>query len=454
MRDYCGYRKQYEKRRKRNRLIAILMGVVLLVVGYISVKNKNKNKPVIDNNEPAEEEQLGEEEEKKLTFHDAPWSEEDNKLVVHTIVATPTPEPVITPEPTPIPTPEPAKRPTNGGDTVIASSDVNMRLSATDKSFKIGTLYKGSIVNRVYTDGEWDLVSVDGVLVWVNTRYTNVYEQDFNYEYYDVEEYKDIVRTTSALNFRTGPSKNEKQIFMLNKKEQVVVIGKATIRNNPNEVWYIAKARGKIGFISAAYTQSIRSEIQRFAPMITDIEFEQIARCTKFTGLTDPYGNTICNINQFQLVNIIEQYQGYSLAEYNGNIGFIQNNTIKVIPDAVLACDKSEQRVYYYVNGEIAFIGRCTTGKKGSETDNGFFKPYGKSSYHDFGHDGYEAKILWMPFNGGQGFHDASWEKDSKFGDKSYTDKHGSAGCVRLPNAEAHFIYENVPKSTSVLIMD
>ena len=43
-------------------------------------------------------------------------------------------------------------------------------------------------------------------------------------------------------------------------------------------------------------------------------------------------------------------------------------------------------------------------------------------------------------------------ENASKFGDPSYTKKHGSAGCIRLPDAAAIFIYENVSVKTPVLV--
>ena len=56
--------------------------------------------------------------------------------------------------------------------------------------------------------------------------------------------------------------------------------------------------------------------------------------------------------------------------------------------------------------------------------------------------EGYASPVkFWMPFNGGIGFHDASWR--STFGGTIYK-TNGSHGCVNLPYAAAKTLYENV----------
>ena len=455
MRDYYGYRKKAQKQTFRNRVIALIMAAVLVITGWIIAKNKDKDNesanmgPQINNEQPMDpnlnvtgiENNYGGpviiEDMGATGIHaDVDWNFEQVEEVA----------------PTPIPTPMATPIPQNGGDTVIAKTDVNIRFGADVNSFKIGTLKEGSIVNRIYTDGEWDLVYVDGIIAFVNTRYTRTYEMDYNNEYYDVDVCRDIVRTTSKLYLRNGPSQNESSIDLLDKKEQLVVIGRTTDRNNPNDTWLIVKARGTIGFVCEKYTQSIRSELLALDPTLSEVAFEQIARVTKDTVLMDQYGNSIANIDKHQLVNIVEQYGNSSLVEIDGKVGFISSKALNVVKGALLAVDLSTQRVFYYVNGEIAFMDRCTTGKKSSPTEIGYFTPYGKTNTHDFGHDGYKAKILWMPFNGGQGLHDADWEDDENFGKPVWTASNGSAGCVRLRKKGATFIYENVSKSTPALV--
>ena len=440
--------ERIEKARKlRNRIIALSLTGTLALTGFVMFLNRNKtNGNVNPENIPGMTDGMNNDDNNGYVLPT------QNPGPAFTAMPTEAPTPVPTAVPTPEPTVVPTQAPMNGGDSIIATKNVNMRLSPDQDSFKMGTLYQGTVADRIYTDGTWDLVRVGDTLAYVYSSYTRTNDVDYNNEYYDIEQYEDIVYTTSSLHFRTGPSKNEKSVFMLNKNEQLVVVGKAILRNNPNDVWYVVKARGYIGFVSASYTRSIREDVLRYDPFVGNIQIREMGRVSKDTCIYDDYNNVIGYVEQFQMVSILDKNNQYALVDYNGTVGFIKTKDLKVVKGNLLAVDLSEQRVYYYVNGEVAFYGRCTTGKKSSPTEKGYFTPYGKSSYHDFGHDGYEAKILWMPFNGGQGFHDASWEADKNFGDPNWTAKHGSAGCVRLPNAVAVFVYENVSMKTPVLI--
>ena len=63
--------------------------------------------------------------------------------------------------------------------------------------------------------------------------------------------------------------------------------------------------------------------------------------------------------------------------------------------------------------------------------------------------EGYASPVkFWMPFNGGIGFHDASWR--NTFGGTIYK-KNGSHGCVNMPYEAAKTLYENVYKGMPVI---
>ena len=55
----------------------------------------------------------------------------------------------------------------------------------------------------------------------------------------------------------------------------------------------------------------------------------------------------------------------------------------------------------------------------------------------------------WMPFNGGVGFHDATWRRD--FGGNYYK-KNGSHGCVNMPFDAAKTLFENIEAGCAVLV--
>ena len=374
----------------------------------------------------------------------------DYAPVTTEVPVVPTAEPVIpTAEPV-IPTAEPVAR--NTGDTIIANKQVNMRLDNNSSSFRLGGLSQGDIANRIMNINGWDLINYNGTIAFVSGEFTSTYEYDYNNEYYDVEEYSDIVRTTSVLNFRLGPSTNEQSLFQLENNEEAVVIGKATLRDNPSDVWYIVRARGQIGFISAKYTTSLREKIMKMNPDITDVKIKKFGYLKTDTAIYDENNNAKFYADQYQLVQVIQEFGNMYLVDIDGEYGYVSKKSVKEIRGSFIAVDISTQRLYYYIDDDVVFRSKCTTGRDGHETDLGFVIPYGNATEHDFGH-GYKASILWRPWSD-EGFHDINEdvEPESKFGDVEYRKRHGSSGCIRLPKSTAWYFRENIPYKTPVLI--
>jgi len=107
------------------------------------------------------------------------------------------------------------------------------------------------------------------------------------------------------------------------------------------------------------------------------------------------------------------------------------------------------QTVTVYVGTGTYFSTPCVTGKLTEDrmTKTGYFQIYAKQTDRilrgEKKADGtyeYESHVdYWMPFNGGQGLHDASWR--SSFGGTIYKNS-GSHGCVNLPLNAAAAIYD------------
>ena len=109
--------------------------------------------------------------------------------------------------------------------------------------------------------------------------------------------------------------------------------------------------------------------------------------------------------------------------------------------------------------GDTAIIvGPCVTGYKGvHDTAAGDFRVQSKETdrylqgYNDNG-TRYKSYVnFWMPFNGGQGLHDAGWRGTSheNFGGTIYA-WNGSHGCVNLPYDVAEAIFNFVHVGTPV----
>lgn len=127
------------------------------------------------------------------------------------------------------------------------------------------------------------------------------------------------------------------------------------------------------------------------------------------------------------------------------------------IGSTYIEVDMTDQHMYYYQNGSIIFDSDIVSGDiryDDRATPPGIFTLYYKKSPDvlrgEKKPDGtyeYETPVTyWMPFNGGIGFHDATWQ--DYFGGDRYTYA-GSHGCINMPLDAAATLYSiidtNVP---------
>lgn len=121
--------------------------------------------------------------------------------------------------------------------------------------------------------------------------------------------------------------------------------------------------------------------------------------------------------------------------------------------------DKNSQTAVVYHNSEqVKSFLVCTGGPGGNETDSGNWYIYLKYRVQDMtglNDDGsrYLSKgVKWVSyFNGGEGFHTASWNYGGiASGDPA---NHGSHGCVNMYEQDAEWIYENCPEGTLVQVV-
>lgn len=112
----------------------------------------------------------------------------------------------------------------------------------------------------------------------------------------------------------------------------------------------------------------------------------------------------------------------------------------------------TDQMVYVYKNGELAVETKCVSGNisAGHGTHVGAYPIAYKAKDATLRGQDYESHVkYWMPFNMGEGLHDASWR--SSFGGEIFTTG-GSHGCVNLPTSAAKQVFENVEAGWPVLV--
>ncbi len=126
------------------------------------------------------------------------------------------------------------------------------------------------------------------------------------------------------------------------------------------------------------------------------------------------------------------------------------------IGDSYVEISIARQEVWLYIDGECIMNSSCVTGTPpNASTYTGVYAlTYKKSpdvlTGPNAGGGSYSSKVtFWMPFNGNQGMHDASWR--SSFGGSIYK-TNGSHGCVNLPYSAAATLYKHIDAGFPIVI--
>ena len=112
------------------------------------------------------------------------------------------------------------------------------------------------------------------------------------------------------------------------------------------------------------------------------------------------------------------------------------------------------QHLIFYKDGQKVLESDFVSGNvsRGHTTPPGIFSITYKQRDAVLKGEGYASPVkFWMPFNGGIGFHDASWR--SSFGGSIYKNG-GSHGCVNMPYDKAKELFENVYAGMPVICYD
>ncbi len=131
------------------------------------------------------------------------------------------------------------------------------------------------------------------------------------------------------------------------------------------------------------------------------------------------------------------------------------------IGNTYIEVDLGTQHMYYYREGALIYESDIVSGKPipERETPTGVCHMYYKKMNETLrgekkenGEYEYETPVqYWMPFNGGVGFHDASWQ--AAFGGDVYT-YNGSHGCINLPPDKAAELYEIIDTETPIIVFN
>ncbi len=147
----------------------------------------------------------------------------------------------------------------------------------------------------------------------------------------------------------------------------------------------------------------------------------------------------------------------YSWGNEWGNPYYLAREGVDDLNGTYVEVNLSAQHMWFYKYGELFLESDCVSGdmaKKDRATSSGAYplayKEMDVTLEGGEGKEHYETKVkYWMPFNAGQGLHDADWR--GSFGGDIYT-YDGSHGCVNLPPSVAETLYYNIDPGTAVIL--
>lgn len=122
------------------------------------------------------------------------------------------------------------------------------------------------------------------------------------------------------------------------------------------------------------------------------------------------------------------------------------------IGDTYIEVDMTEQKMYYYADGELIIETDVVTGNTGRRmgTPQGVNYVYNKQKNRVLRGPGYASPVkFWVPVKGSIGIHDASWR--SEFGGEIYK-TNGSHGCINTPSDVMEKLYDAVEIGTPVVM--
>ncbi len=122
------------------------------------------------------------------------------------------------------------------------------------------------------------------------------------------------------------------------------------------------------------------------------------------------------------------------------------------IGDTYIEINLTAQKMFCHKDGRIILETDIVSGRPstGCATPPGIYNIFKKASPAILVGDTYRTPVsYWMPFNGGIGLHDATWQ--SAFGGMRYL-TNGSHGCINLRLDVAKFLYENYEVGDLVIL--
>ncbi len=331
--------------------------------------------------------------------------------------------------------------------TYTVKQDLNAKYGPGDFYSNASTYKKGTVVSLTK-----QVKSPDGKY-WRKVEGKELYIPSSLVTAIPWKNYKTYVVTGAAgvLNVRKGPGTNFEIVTTYNNGEIV----KASDSING---W--RKVEGKEMYISSQYTKIVSTTSNTDGYYAYKVKVDDSLNVRKGAGTNY---EIIGSYKNGDVVFAKPLSNGWS--KLYGQTKYV--NSSYLVISVWVEVDISDQLVTLHKKNGTKYVSSCVTGNvsAGNATPTGVYKVSYKLYSPTFtgetlsGMSKYaqnnillmgDARVgYWMPFNGGIGFHDASWR--SEFGGIIYK-TNGSHGCVNLPKAAAKQLFLNIEQGTMVRV--
>ena len=318
------------------------------------------------------------------------------------------------------------------------TANVNFRTGPDTSYESMNILNEGTIINILKKiNNDWYLVEYNNIVGYISSLYVNIIDiNKINEQVMKLPTSYRVLTANTDVNIRNNPSTNDKKIGKLKKGEQVIY---SKLLDND---WYECIYKNEYSYVYGDYVDE---------SYIINGECKKIVFLKNNSLVYDyPYSNEKSKIIKYELAKVYGEVDNYYYVESDGIIGFRKKNACQELNDKFIVVDISSQTITVYDNVNEILASKVVTGKNSTPTDLGYYHIYTKEKNRTLIGADYKTFVkYWMGFNGGEGFHDATWR--SKFGGDIYMKK-GSHGCVNLPENFAKELYNEVSVGDKVLI--
>ena len=320
----------------------------------------------------------------------------------------------------------------------VTTTAVNFRLGPTTEDEIIEELKANTAVDPIaIADNGWYLVQRNGDLGFIKGDYIRVIDDKAIVEQLnDLPEIIPVVQATTNVNIRPEPNTSNTELGTLTAGKSLPMVYR--LENG----WYEVIYNGEPAYVHGDY---VREAFTINAPV------EKMIAMREDTTITDvPDGMDMGKITQFEVAKVFKEVEDYYYIEANGQIGFVPKSSCVSLNGTYVVVDISDQTAALYKGTDAIFTSNVVTGSDSTPSDLGIFDIDSMSKDATLTGPGYSVGVkYWMPYNGGEGLHDASWR--GSFGGDIYHNS-GSHGCINMPTSAAETIYDTVHTGDTVVV--